>query len=107
MSENSYAERLGNLVGALLSVNEDHLHDDWDKRSQERAALISRFDAPLAERIPALLAVERNVASLIDQACRTALRNGASFADVAKVLGISRQAASKRFGPDSRPVYGP
>lgn len=68
----------------------------------------SELDSPAADatdlrRIGAALTATASAESELTEAVRLARANGRSWADIAIVLGVSREAARKRYGAPAAP----
>lgn len=53
----------------------------------------------LLKRVATAAAAFEAARDALHQAVRTALDDGASWSEIGRVLGVSRQAAFQRFGP--------
>ncbi|QBI19649.1 hypothetical protein ER308_08850 [Egibacter rhizosphaerae] len=64
-----------------------------------RRALTAADVVEEEHRVAVLAELARRVAERRDEAAAQALGHGAQYADLARALGISRQAARQRFSP--------
>jgi ClpA/ClpB-like protein len=71
-------------------------------RSEDLARRVSQFDDPEAA-LRAVAALRARLTTLEEEHVRNALRAGASWGRIGRSLGITRQAAHKRFAARCRP----
>jgi hypothetical protein len=69
-------------------------------------ALIRRAQGGDADALVVLVDLQRQAQVAVVDAGRALIAAGYSYSDLARELGVSRQAALKRFGPADAPVGG-
>jgi hypothetical protein len=80
----------------LLTTGTSGIGADVTKRSVELAQRAARLEDP-EEGLKAVAALRPHLDSLEEQHVENAVRAGRSWSDIARLLGISRQAVHKRY----------
>ncbi|HMM95379.1 hypothetical protein [Phycicoccus sp.] len=66
------------------------------KDAEKRARAAAKLLAPTEEKV-------RDIRAVMDEAAQSMLNDGATFADVARAIGITRSAVAQRFSKPERP----
>lgn len=66
------------------------------KDAEKRARAAAKLLVPTEEKV-------RDIRAVMDEAAQSMLDDGATFADVARAIGITRSAVAQRFSKPERP----